>query len=260
MPRRILGFDDAEGVAQHAANEFVRRARAAVEASGVFRVALGGGSTPRRTHEFLAEPSLARQVDWEATHIFFGDERSVPPDHNDSNFRAAYETLLSKVNIPEPQIHRLEGESSDLARAAADYQELLSRSFDVAWGSGWPRFDLLMLGLGDDGHTASLFPLTKALDETEAWVTANDVPKKATRRLTLTAPVLNAARCVMFTVVGAPKSEALAAVIEGPRDPGRYPAQLVAPTDGDLLWLVDRSAAAGLAEKPEYLSSALRIP
>lgn len=251
MPRVILGFNDAEAVAQHAAGEFVRRARAAVEASGAFKVALAGGSTPRRTYELLADPSLSRQLDWEATHIFFGDERAVPPDHPDSNYRTAFETLLSKVRVPEAQIHRMEGERSDLDAAAADYAAILAESFDLSVGSSLPRLDLVMLGMGDDGHTASLFPGTAALGETRAWVVANDVPQKATRRLTLTAPVLNAARCVMFTVAGGDKAASLAAVLEGPPDPTRFPSQLIAPGDGDLFWLVDRAAAASLARPPQ---------
>ncbi len=251
MPRVILGFDDAEAVAQYAAREFVRRARAAIEASGAFKVALAGGSTPRRTHELLADPSLSNQVDWEATHIFFGDERAVPPDHPDSNYRNAFESLLSRVKIPEAQIHRMEGERADLDTAATEYEAALAESFDLTVESSLPRFDLVMLGMGEDGHTASLFPGTLALDETRAWVVANDVPQKATRRLTMTAPVLNAARCVMFAVEGEDKAAHLFAVLQGPQDPRRYPSQLIAPVDGDLLWLVDRAAALSLTLKPE---------
>jgi 6-phosphogluconolactonase len=250
MPRLILGFDDAFAVALYAAREFVRRARVAIDASGAFKVALAGGSTPRRSYELLADPSLASQVDWEATHIFFGDERSVPPDHPDSNYRTAFETLLSKVKVPDAQIHRMAGERADLDAAATDYEAAMAESFDLTVESGPPRFDLVMLGMGDDGHTASLFPGTAALDETRAWVVANEVPQKATRRLTLTVPVLNAAHCVMFTVEGAGKAASLAEVLEGPRDPARFPSQLIAPVDGELLWLVDRAAAARLGVKP----------
>jgi len=251
MTRVILGFLDAEALARHAAREFVRRARSAIDASGAFKVALAGGSTPRRAYEFLAEAPLAGQVDWEATHIFFGDERAVPPDHPDSNYRTAFEALLSRVKVPDAQVHRMEAERSDLDIAATEYEALLAESFDLTVESGPPRFDLVMLGMGDDGHTASLFPGTRALEETRAWVVANDVPQKATRRLTLTAPVLNAARCVMFAVAGDDKAAPLLAVLEGPRDPGVFPAQLVAPANGDLLWLVDRAAAALLTRKPD---------
>lgn len=251
MARWILGFDDADAVARYAAREFVRRARVAIEASGAFRVALAGGSTPRRSYELLADPSLAAQVDWEATHVFFGDERAVPPDHADSNYRTAFETLLSKVKIPEAQVHRMAGERADLDAAATEYEATMAESFDLTVESGPPRFDLVMLGMGDDGHTASLFPGTAALDESRAWVVANDVPQKATRRLTLTVPVLNAAHCVMFAVEGPDKAASLAEVLEGEPDPRHFPSQLIAPGDGDLLWLVDRAAAARLTRKPQ---------
>jgi len=245
-----MGFDDGEAVAQYAAREFVRRARTSIEASGAFKVALAGGSTPRRAYELLADPSLATQVDWEATHIFFGDERAVPPDHPDSNYRTAFEALLGKVRVPDAQVHRMAGERADLDAAATEYEATMAESFDLTVESGPPRFDLVMLGMGEDGHTASLFPETAALDETRAWVVANDVPQNSTRRLTLTAPVLNAARCVMFVVEGAPKAAPLAEVLEGPHDPRRFPSQLIAPVDGELIWLVDRDAAARLTRKP----------
>ena len=260
MPRQILGFADAEGVAQYAAHEFARRARAAIEASGSFRVALAGGSTPRRTYELLAAPPLADQVDWEATHIFFGDERSVPPDHADSNYKTAYKTLLSRVKIPEAQIHRMEGERADLDQAATLYETVMGEAFDLTVESGPPRFDLVMLGMGADGHTASLFPQTRALDEARSWVVANDVPQKQTRRITMTAPVLNAARCVMFTIAGEDKAESLHAVLEGPRDPRTYPSQLITPEDGDLLFLIDRAAAARLTLMPADPSNSRNSP
>ncbi len=248
--RQIVGFKDAEAVAQYSAREFVRRARAATEARGAFMVALAGGSTPRRTYEILAEPSFAQQVNWDSVHVFFGDERSVPPDHQDSNYRTAHHALLSRVSVRESRIHRMEGERSDLSQAAASYETTLSKSFRAGPGA-FPRFDLIMLGMGPDGHTASLFPETSALSEIQAWVVANDVPQLKTRRLTMTAPVLNAARCVMFAVAGPDKADRLAAVLEGPRDLTHLPSQLIAPTDGELLWLVDQAAAARLSLKPE---------
>jgi 6-phosphogluconolactonase len=251
MSRVILGFRDAEAVAHHVAREFVRRARAAVEDSGAFRVALAGGSTPRRAYELLADPDFSPQVDWESTHVFFGDERAVPPDHPDSNYRSAFLALLSRVGIPEAQVHRMQGERSDLERAAKDYEAAISEAFSLPPGPVLPRFDLVMLGMGDDGHTASLFPGTRALEETRDWVVANDVPQKATRRLTLTAPVLNAARCVMFAVEGGDKAEPLARVLEGPPDPRHFPSQLIAPMEGELLWLVDEAAAARLSARPQ---------
>ena len=251
MPRLILGFDDAEAVARYAAREFVRRARAAIEARGVFKVALAGGSTPRRTYELLAEPALARRVDWGATHVFFGDERAVIPDHQDSNFNTARLALLNQVAVPDSQVHRMAGERGDLKRAAREYEDALARVFAVPRGPDFPRFDLVLLGMGKDGHTASLFPYTTALDETRAWVVDNDVPSQQTQRLTITAPVINAARCVVFLVAGSDKAEPLRCVIEGPRDERQFPSQMIAPPNGDLLWLVDEAAAARLARKPQ---------
>lgn len=251
MARHILAFDDAEAVAQYAAREFVRRARAAIKTQGSFRVALAGGSTPRRTYELLAEKPLAPQVDWGAVHIFFGDERSVPPDHQDSNFNTAQRALLNHVPVLEAQVHRMAGERGDLKQAAREYERVLARVFGVSLDSALPRFDLVLLGMGKDGHTASLFPYTTALDEDRAWVVDNDVPSQQTQRLTLTAPVINAARCVVFLVAGSDKAEPLRCVIEGSRDERQFPSQRIAPTDGDLLWLVDRAAAAGLTQKPE---------
>ncbi len=250
MPRAILGFEDAEAVAQYAAHEFVRRARSEIEARGVFKVALAGGSTPRRTYELLAQPGLARGVDWGATHIFFGDERAVPPGHRDSNFNTARLALLSHVPVPDSQVHRMKGETADLKLAARDYEDAIASVFAVPTGSALPRFDLVLLGMGKDGHTASLFPYTKALTEAHSWVVDNDVPAQKAHRLTLTAPVINAARCVVFLVAGDDKKEPLRSVLEGARDESQFPSQMIAPTDGDLLWLVDRAAAAGLARRP----------
>ena len=250
MPRLILGFPDAEAVARHAAAEFVRRSKTAIWDRGVYRVALAGGSTPKRTYELLATDEFARDMEWASVQVFFGDERSVAPDHKDSNFNTAQTALLNKVPLHFSQIHRMAGERGDLQGAAREYEDTLSRSFALARGHGFPRFDLVMLGMGKDGHTASLFPNTAALGEKKAWVVANDVPQLSTQRLTLTAPVLNAARCVMFLVAGDDKAEPLERVLEGPPNAIEFPSQLVAPHDGDLLWLVDHAAADRLSRKP----------
>ncbi len=202
-----------------------------------------------RTYELLASRSAA--VDWASVQIFFGDERSVPPDHKDSNFRSAHEALLDSVPLHSSQVHRMAGERGDLKRAAREYEDALARVFAVPRGPDFPRFDLVLLGMGKDGHTASLFPYTTALDETRAWVVDNDVPSQQTQRLTITAPVINAARCVVFLVAGSDKAEPLRCVIEGPRDERQFPSQMIAPPNGDLLWLVDGAAAARLARKPQ---------
>ncbi len=236
---RLLEVADAEELSCRAAEEFVRRAR-----GRRFCVALAGGSTPRRLYQLLADAPYRAQVDWTQVEFFFGDEGAVPPDHADSNFHMATDALLAQLDLPVRQIHRMAGERDDLDAAAAEYANEIGK---VVGGTP-PAFDLVLLGMGRDGHTASLFPGTAALSERRRWVVPNLVPQLDTRRLTLTVPILNHAACLLFLVAGAEKREALAAVLEGPRDPERFPSQLVRPERGELLWLVDRAAAAGLSE------------
>ncbi len=236
---RLLEVANPEELSRRAAEEFVRRAR-----GRRFCVALAGGSTPRRLYQLLAGAPYRAQVDWTQVEFFFGDERAVPPDHADSNFHMANETLLAQLDLRDPQIHRMRGERDDLDAAAVEYANEIGKVL----GGTPPAFDLVLLGLGRDGHTASLFPGTAALSEGRRWVVPNLVPQLDTRRLTLTAPILNHASYLLFLVAGAEKREALAAVLEGPRDPLRFPSQLVRPERGELLWVVDRAAAAGLSE------------
>lgn len=237
-------FDDPELVAREAAGLFVRLSVEAVAVRGAFSVALSGGSTPRRVYELLASDDYCTQVNWPSVHIFFGDERTVPPEHPDSNYRMANEALLSRVRLPAENIHRMEG-VGDAAANASRYESGLRAFFgDVSW----PRFDLVMLGMGDDGHTASLFPGSAALAEEQGWVVANWVEKFQTWRITLTAPAINNARRVLFLVTGASKAERLREVLKGERDPHRLPSQLIQPHDGTLEWFVDRAAAAKLEE------------
>lgn len=236
---RLRVLEDPAALAAAAAREFAARAAHAVRARGRFAVALAGGSTPKAAYELLATEH-AGGVDWRRVHFFFGDERPVPPDHPDSNYRMAREALLSRV--PAGSVHRMRGELPP-GEAARRYEEELRGFFA---GERVPRFDLILLGLGEDGHTASLFPHTEALDETTRLAAANPVPELGTTRITLTLPVINAARAVIFLVSGGGKAEALRAVLGGPaggEDPRRYPAGLVRP-GGELLWLVDRPAAA----------------
>lgn len=251
MARLILGFPDAESVARYAAVEFVRRARKAIWDRGVFHVALAGGSTPRRAYELLATRELSRDIEWNSVQIFFGDERAVAPDDPDSNFLTAHEALLGSVSLHTSQVHRMKGERGDLNLAAREYEDQLSRSFAVKKGEGFPSFDMVLLGMGKDGHTASLFPHTAALRERSSWVVRNDVPQLGIDRLTLTVPVINAARCVMFLVAGDDKAEPLERVLEGPENPLELPSQLIEPDPGDLLWLVDEAAAVHLAKPPQ---------
>jgi 6-phosphogluconolactonase len=235
-------FDDAESVARAAAEEFVALSREAVGGRGAFSVALSGGTTPRRVYELLASDEYGARVEWPKVHVFFGDERAVPPDHADSNYRMAREALLSRVSIPTENVHRVEG-LGDAAANASDYESVMRGFFG---DSTWPRFDLVFLGMGDDGHTASLFPRTPALEEARAWVAPNWVEKLGAWRITLTAPAINAARRVVFLVTGSSKAERLGEVLNGAREPTRLPSQMIRPRDGSLAWYVDRAAAARL--------------
>lgn len=234
--------EDVRDLAEAAARLFVEEAKGTIGESGRFSVALAGGSTPKATYETLASRYASpSDLDWNKVHVFFGDERTVGPDHEDSNYRMAQETLLSRV--PAGSVHRMRGELPP-REAAALYEEELT-AFFVPQPGGAPRLDLLMLGMGDDGHTASLFPRTPALDVRDRWVVENPVEKLGTTRLTLTVPAINAARNVVFLVAGEGKAGALKEILEGDADPLDYPAKLVRPEDGPI-WLVDRAAAGAL--------------
>lgn len=248
MDRPILvPFADAEELAQAAARAFVHHARAAIHSRGKFTTALSGGSTPKRLFELLAAPPFASQVDWSRVHLFWGDERSVPPDHPESNYATAAKTLLPRVGIPAGNVHRLEAERPDRAAAARDYQAKLATVLGAAANDGPPSLDLVLLGMGPDGHTASLFPGNAALGETHAWVVpVHNSPKPPPERLSLTLPLINRARTVLFLVGGADKADTLYQVLEGAPDGIRYPSQLVKPADGQLIWYLDRAAAAKL--------------
>lgn len=243
---RILA--DANLLARTAAEEFAGRAEEAVRVGGSFTVALSGGTTPRALFGLLAgeeDASLRGRLPWGRVQVFWGDERHVPPDHPDSNYRMTVETLLSRVPVPPENIHRIQSEDPDAGKVAEAYEQTLRRSFRLPEGQ-LPRFDLILLGMGPDGHTASLFPGTPALHERKRLVVAQWVEKLRTHRITLTPPVLNNAALIMFLVSGADKAETLRAVLLGEYQPERLPAQLVQPTNGRLLWLVDQAAARHL--------------
>ncbi len=244
----LVTCEDVDALARYAADVFVHRSRQAIQAHGVFTVALSGGSTPRVLHTLLASTEYREQVEWSAVQFYWGDERYVAPDDAESNFRMARETLLDQVPVREAQIHRMRTELGDPERTAVLYEQEVREGFGGAPGDV-PRFDLILLGLGPDGHTASLFPHTDALSVTDRLVVANYVPRLGVYRVTLTAPLLNHAATVLFLVAGADKAEALAAVLEGPRDPAALPAQMIAPRTGDLYWVVDRAAAARLMHR-----------
>lgn len=243
--REIRVCDNAAVLTRVAAEVVAAAIGEAVNGSGRCAVALSGGATPRALYRLLADPTapFRRQIPWSAVHLFWGDERHVPPDHPDSNYRMVREALLRSISIPEVNVHRVAAELSDAAKAAALYEAEL-RSFFRAGGGSVPRFDLVLLGLGEDAHTASLFPGSEALLERERLVVAPFVAAQSGYRISLTPPVLNAAAQLVFLVSGAAKAPALRAVLEGPRDPARYPAQIV---DAErTLWLVDRDAAGQL--------------
>ena len=247
MTADVRVFSNADALCRAAAAEFARIAAEASRARGAFSVALSGGSTPRGLYTLLAsDPALKAAVPWDRTQVFWGDERHVPPDHPDSNYRMARETLLSRVPIPPGNVHRIEGEQHDAARSAAAYEEELRRHFGLTPGQ-LPRFDLVLLGLGPEAHTASLFPGTAALDETKRLAVSTWIEKLATERITLTAPVFNAAANVAFLVAGQDKALPLKAVLEGPYEPRQLPAQLIRPASGRLLVFADAAAARLLA-------------
>jgi 6-phosphogluconolactonase len=223
-----------------ASAEFIAAVKHAIDTKGRFDVVLSGGSTPKGLFALLAANP---KIPWGQVRFFWGDERHVPPDHADSNFRMANESLLSKIGAQPSQIFRIPAENPDAAQAASEYERQLRECFEIS-GDELPRFDLVMLGMGSEGHVASLFPGTKALDEKERLVVSNWVGKLYTDRITLTARVLNNAALVMQLVSGADKALPLKAVLEGPTEPAQLPAQLICPVDGRLLWLIEKSAGA----------------
>jgi len=235
----ILICADSAELAREAARRFAEMADAFTNDAGRFTVALSGGSTPKAMFQVLADKPFADALPWRSIYLFWGDERSVPPDHADSNYRMAYEALLSRVPIPRENIFRIPAEDEDHKRAAANYSENL-RTFFAAER---PGLDLIFLGMGPDGHTASLFPGTTALCANDRIAVANYVDKLQSWRITLTADTINRARNIIFLVAGADKAPALKEVIEGPRNPEQFPSQLIEASHGALLWMVDEAAA-----------------
>lgn len=240
-------FSGAEDFAAGAAALFTDAAAAAIRERGRFTVALSGGGTPRPVYTRLASPEFRERADWSRVQVFFGDERCVPPDDSRSNYRMARETLFDLVTIPPANVHRMHGED-DPAQAALRYEQELAQTFRTPH---FPPFDLVLLGLGDNGHTASLFPGTAVLRERERWAVAQYVEVAGMWRVTLTAPLINAARKVVFLVEGVAKAEMLFNVQHGPYQPDVWPAQMIDPTNGELHWVLDAGAAARLSGGPE---------
>jgi len=241
MPNRFIKVvPDPAAVATAAAKRIVDLAEDAIATRGSFSIALSGGSTPKNLFQLLAAEPYSKRIDWKNWKIYFGDERCVPPTHPDSNFRMAGESLIDKVAIPPDHIHRMKGEI-DPNQAATEYGRLLKEHF--ADGG----LDIILLGMGDDGHTASLFPKTAALNEAHHRCVANFVEKLGVWRITMTAPFINRARQIIVMATGATKADRLHQVLDGPPDTQNLPIQLIDPPNGQALWLLDAPAAAKLA-------------
>lgn len=243
--KNVLVVANYDELSRVAAEKFVFHANTMAQRKGFFTAALSGGSTPKGLYMRLASDPYRGQVPWPKVHLFWGDERCVPPDHPDSNYHTACELLLKKVTIPEENIHRIHAEQEDRNRAAAEYEQML-RIFFQPGAKGYPCFDLIFLGMGEDGHTASLFPGASVLEETRRLVVASYREKHGEYRLTLTVPVINHAANVIFLISGESKATVLRKVLEGKRHPQCLPSQLVQPANGCLLFIVDRLAAREL--------------
>lgn len=241
---KIKVLPDPDSVAREAAERIAGLASECIAAAGSFTIALCGGSTPKALYRLLAADPYKSRIQWPRVEVLFGDERCVPPDHPDSNFKMAYDVLLSKVPIPAEKVHRMRGEIDPQA-AAKEYGQMLKERFGEDGGP-----DMILLGMGEDGHTASLFPGTDAVKETTHRVVANFAEHSTTGRswrITMTAPFINRAGNVMVAVVGAAKAERLRQVLEGPHEPEKLPIQLIQPVSGRMTWLLDVAAAGMMA-------------
>jgi 6-phosphogluconolactonase len=240
-------YSDADALAKAGAVELLRLAQESVSERGIFTLALAGGSTPRKLYTLLATDPEFRAFPWHETHLFFGDERHVPPSHLDSNYLMVSNTLLSSGLVPAANVHRVRAEMQDANAGALDYDVEVHSFFTPGMRTdSLPRFDVILLGMGPDGHTASLFPGSKALEEKERWVVANWVEKFNSARITFTFPVINAASNILLLIAGADKADMLHEVLVSNRDVEKYPVQKVKPVNGAKVWMLDRAAAAKL--------------
>lgn len=244
----IKVFSDIEELNNFAAEKFVETSAEAIEKRGQFTVALSGGSTPKALFQLLASDKFSDKIDWSKVFFFFGDERNVLPDDKESNFRMANENLFEPLKIPGANIFRWQTELKNPDNIAENYEKSIKDFFKLT-GNAFPKFDLILLGMGPDGHTASLFPFTEALHETEKIVTANPVEKLQTTRLTLTFATINNAKNIIFLAAGEEKAKTLHEVLEGEFEPERLPSQNIRPLSGNLFWLIDEKAATFLSQE-----------
>jgi 6-phosphogluconolactonase len=240
LPGELEVVADAGALAERGAEWVAEQAAAAITSRGEFSIALAGGSTPKALYQLLARPPYRERLDWSRWSVYFGDERASPPDDPESNYRMARETLLDHVPIPPGRVHRMEAERPDLDAAAAEYSSLLEATLPLGPG-GAPRLDCILLGIGADGHTASLFPGTPALEVVDAWATRGLATYEPYDRITVTFPLINGGAAVAFLVAGESKRAALAGVVAG-----SVPAARVRPTHGELRWFLDRAAAGAV--------------
>ncbi|MBV9712211.1 MAG: 6-phosphogluconolactonase [Ktedonobacteraceae bacterium] len=236
-------YPDIDTLSQEAARYVVRVASEAITTHGRFTLVLAGGTTPKKLYGLLASEPYREQIDWALTEIFWSDERCVPPDSEDSNYHLAQQVLLGQIPIPAEQIHRMPADADDRDQASLTYTQEIQRVFGT---NGVPSFDLIQLGMGPEGHTASLFPHQASLHEQTRLVIPVSVPKPPPPRLTFTPPLLNAASHVLFLVTGQDKADVLQAVLEGAYNPDEYPAQIIRPPKGEVTWMLDPAAASKL--------------
>ena len=243
---QIAIYPDIDTLSQEAAQYIVRLANQSIVTHGRFTIALSGGSTPKKLYGLLGSEPFRSQIDWAQVEIFWGDERCVSPDDPESNYAMAQQVLLSKIPIPNNRIHRMPADQSDREAASQAYTEEMRRTFGT---DGIPAFDLIQLGMGPEGHTASLFPHQPSIHEQQRLVMPVSVPKPPPDRLTFTPPLLNAAHNILFLVTGSEKSDAIHTVLEGDYNPDEYPAQIVQPEHGEVVWILDKEAAAKIRVK-----------
>jgi 6-phosphogluconolactonase len=239
----IAVFPDLDTISQHAAQYVTRVANEAIVTRGRFTIALSGGNTPRKLYHLLGTEPYRSQIDWNLVEFFWGDERCVPPDDSESNYRMAREELLDHISTPAAHIHRMPADQPDRDAASLAYTREIQRVFST---DGIPAFDLIQLGMGPEGHTASLFPHQPSLHETTRLVMPVSVPKPPPDRLTFTPPLLNAARNILFLATGPDKASVMQTIAEGPYNPDEYPAQIVQPAHGEVVWMLDEAIAQKL--------------